>query len=185
MDRSGIEAIEGSLDLPIGTKFNFHDNLFEVAEFKEGIWGCPGCAFSTAKRNEEEMCDIMECTDSRRDGRTVCFKEVVKAEEEKVDEVTASEECCNREKTLIEEISELKIEESIKEKILKRITSLEKNNDDLVNTINRYYRSSRRLERTIVMLAAMVADSDESIMRDEVLRMSDIGAQDFYLPDIK
>lgn len=102
-----------------------------------------------------------------------------------MDEVTASEECCNREKTLIEEISELKIEESIKEKILKRITSLEKNNDDLVNTVNRYYRSSRRLERTIVMLAAMVADSDESIMRDEVLRMSDIGAQDFYLPDIK
>ena len=38
--------------------------------------GCPGCAFSISKRNEEEMCDIMECTDSRRDGKTVCFKGV-------------------------------------------------------------------------------------------------------------
>lgn len=82
MNRPSIAAIEDSLDLPIGTKFYLRDSLFEVAEFKEGIWGCPGCAFSISKRNEEEMCTIMECTDSRHDGKTVCFKEVVKAEEE-------------------------------------------------------------------------------------------------------
>lgn len=93
MDRPSIEAIEDSLDLPIGTKFYFRNNLFEVVEFKEGIWGCPGCAFSISKRNEEEMCNIMECTDSRRDGKTVCFKEVVKAEEEKMATIIICDRC--------------------------------------------------------------------------------------------
>lgn len=86
-------------------------------------------------------------------------------------EATVDIECCTKGKTLIEEISELKIEESLKERILTKIASLEKNNQTLADAINRYHRSTRRLERTIVMLAAMVADRDESIMEDEVIHI--------------
>ena len=88
-----------------------------------------------------------------------------------MDEVTVNEECYTKKKTLIEEIGELKIEESLKERILEKIASLEKRNDEFAETINKYYRSTRRLERTIVRLAAMVADRDESIMEDEVIHI--------------
>lgn len=81
MDRSGIEAIESGLDLPIGTRFYFRDNLFEVIELKDGIWGCPKCAFSSAKRNEEEICEVMNCNARRHDDKFVYFREVIEAEE--------------------------------------------------------------------------------------------------------
>ena len=94
-----------------------------------------------------------------------------------MNEGLVSEECCNREKTLEEEISELEIDESLKERILARIESLEKRNDEFVETINRYYNSTRRLERTIVKLAAALADNSDSVMEDEVIHRIDIGTQ--------
>ena len=89
-----------------------------------------------------------------------------------MNEVTTSEECLNKEKTLTEKIRELKIEESLKESILKRIASLEKRNDEFAEVVNRYRDSTQRLERAIVMLAATMADNDESIMRDELIHLS-------------
>ena len=86
-----------------------------------------------------------------------------------MDEVTVNEECYTKKKPLIEEIGELKIEESLKERILEKIANLEKNNQTLADAIDRYYRSTRRLERTIVKLAAMMSDGDESIVEDRVL----------------
>lgn len=86
-----------------------------------------------------------------------------------MDEVTVNEECYTKKKPLIEEIGELKIEESLKERILEKIANLEKNNQTLADAIDGYYRSTRRLERTIVRLAAMMADGDESIVEDRVL----------------
>ena len=87
-----------------------------------------------------------------------------------MDEVITSTECYTKEKTLIEKIGELEIEECLKERISERRAILEKRNDEYPETSNKYYRSTRRLERTIVRLAAMVADRDESIMEDRVLR---------------
>ena len=97
--------------------------------------------------------------------------------DETLDELTVDTEDCNREKTLEEEISELKIDESLKERILARIDSLEKKNDEFVETINRYHNSTRRLERTIVRLAAALADNSDSVMEDEVIHQIDIGTQ--------
>lgn len=82
MNGYGIIAIEDSLDLPIGTKFYFRDNLFEVAEFKGGVWGCPECAFSPSKRNEGGICAVMDCNAHRHDDKFVYFKEVKEIEEQ-------------------------------------------------------------------------------------------------------
>ena len=119
---------------------------------------------------------------AREDGKNVCFKWVKDIEdiedmEETTNKVLVNTEDCNREKTLEEEISELKIDESLKEKILARIESLEKKNDEFVETINRYHNSTRRLERTIVKLAAALADNSDSVMEDEVIHRIDIGTQ--------
>ena len=104
--------------------------------------------------------------------------------EETMNEVTTSEECLNKEKTLTEKIRELKIEESLKESILKRIASLEKRNDEFAEVVNRYRDSTQRLERAIVMLAATMADNDESIMRDELIHLSGL-YPDYWMSDEK
>ena len=154
------------IDLAIGTRFYYEGKPCKVVE-TEHDYKCSECDLSIDK------CSVMNCASvARADGKNICFKwvkdtEVTEDMEETMNEELVSEECCNREKTLIEEISELKIEESLKERILAKIADLEKKNDEYTETINKYYSSTRRLERTIVMLATMVADKDDSIMKDE------------------
>ena len=170
-------------DLAVGTKFYYKGSLCKVFEVghEYAYAKCSRCDMSLSE------CSIMNCaSESREDGKDVYFKwiedtedtgdiedtEDIKDTEEAMNEVTASEECCDKEKTLTEKISELKIEESLKERILKRIASLEKRNAELVDVVDRYSRSTQRLERAIVTLAAKMTDNDESIMRDELIHLS-------------
>ena len=161
------------IDLAIGTRFYYNGKLCKVVE-TEHDYKCSECDLSIDK------CSVMNCASvARADGKNICFKWVKDTEdmEETMNEGLVSEECCNREKTLEEEISELKLDESLKERILARIDSLEKKNDEFVETINRYYNSTRRLERTIVRLAAALADNSDSVIEDEVIHRIDIGTQ--------
>ena len=179
-------------DLAVGTKFYYKGNLCKVFEVghEYAYDRCSRCDMSLSE------CSIMNCApESREDGKNVYFKwiedtentediedakdiEDTKDTEEAMNEVTASTECCKREKTLEEEINELEIEESLKERILARIEGLEKRNDAFANVINRYCYNTQRLERTIVMLATMVADKSKSIEEDEGVHWSDIAMQD-------
>ena len=161
------------IDLAVGTRFYYNGKLCRVVE-TEHDYKCSECDLSIDK------CSVMNCASvARADGKNICFKWVKDTEdmEETMNEGLVSEECCNREKTLEEEISELKIDESLKERILARIDSLEKKNDEFVETINRYHNSTRRLERTIVRLAAALADNSDSVIEDEVIHRIDIGTQ--------
>ena len=161
------------IDLAVGTRFYYNGKLCKVVE-TEHDYKCSECDLSIDK------CSVMNCASvARADGKNICFKWVKDTEdmEETMNEGLVSEECCNREKTLTEEISELKIDESLKERILARIESLEKKNDEFVETINRYHNSTRRLERTIVRLAAALADNSDSVMEDEVIHRIDVGTQ--------
>ena len=161
------------IDLAVGTRFYYNGKLCKVVE-TEHDYKCSECDLSIDK------CSVMNCASvARADGKNICFKWVKDTEdtEETMSEGLVSEECCNREKTLVEEISELKIDESLKERILARIDSLEKKNDEFVETINRYHNSTRRLERTIVRLAAALADNSDSVVEDEVIHRIDIGTQ--------
>lgn len=72
--------------------------------------------------------------------------------------------------TLAEEIGELKIEEFLKERILAKIEDLEKRNDAFTNIITRYRYNTQRLERTIVMLATMVAGMIKNIFTSKKLK---------------
>ena len=75
-----MEALDSSLEFPIGAKFYFQGNLFEIVESKEEIWGCPECAFS--KRGEDVLCDFVKCTGgSRHDNKVTCFRKVTEAKE--------------------------------------------------------------------------------------------------------
>lgn len=167
------------IDLAVGARFYYNGKLCKVVE-TEHDYKCAECDLSI---NE---CGNMSCgSGAREDGKNVCFKWVKDREdtkdiedmEEAMDELTVDTEDCNREKTLVEEISELEIDESLKERILARIESLEKKNDEYTETINRYYNSTRRLERTIVRLAAALADNSDSVMEDEVIHRIDVGTQ--------
>ena len=175
-------------DLAVGTKFYYKGSLCKVFEagHEYDYDKCSRCDMSLSE------CSIMNCaSESREDGKDVYFKwiedtedtggiedtEDIKDTEEAMNEVTTSTECCRKEKTLEEEINELKIEESLKERILIKIASLEKRNDEFAETINKYYRSTQRLERTIVKLAAALADNSDSVMEDEVIHRIDIGTQ--------
>ena len=173
-------------DLAVGTKFYYKGGLCKVFEVghEYAYDRCSRCDMSLSE------CSTMNCaSESREDSKNVYFKwiedtedtediedakntEDTKNTEETMNEVPASEECLDKEKTLIERIGELKIEESLKERILKRIASLEKRNAELVDVVDRYSRSTQRLERAIVTLAAKMADNDESIMRDELIQLS-------------
>ena len=75
-----------------------------------------------------------------------------------MDESMSKQGCIAREKTILEEISELKIEELTK--IYVRINNLCKEN------LNEYYLSTQRLERAIVMLSVMAAEKDKRVIED-------------------
>lgn len=164
------------IDLAVGTRFYYNGKYCEVVETEQD-YKCAECDLSL-----NECCNMGCGSEAREDGKNVCFKWVKNTEdtedmEETMNKVPVNTEGCNREKTLVEEISELKIDESLKERILARIDSLEKKNDEFVETINRYHNSTRRLERTIVKLAAALADNSDSVMEDEVIHRIDIGTQ--------
>ena len=176
------------IELAVGTRFRYKGNIYKVVETEHDYYRCSECDMSIGD------CSMMKCGSiEREDGKYVCFRwmgyteyteDIEDAEinedaeiaedaedaedmEETMDNVTIGEECCNKEKTLAEEIGELKIEESLKERILAKIEELEKRNDAFANVINRYRYNTQRLERTIVMLATMVADKSKSITEDE------------------
>ena len=182
-------------DLAVGTEFYYKGSLCKVFEagHEHDYDKCSRCDMSLSE------CSIMNCASgARKDGKGVYFKwigdtestedtedtEDTKNTEETMNEVPASEECLDKEKTLTEKIRELKIEESLKESILKRIVSLEKRNDEFAEVVNRYRDSTQRLERAIVMLAATMADNDESIMRDELIHLSGL-YPDYWMSDEK
>ena len=175
-------------ELAVGTRFRYKGNIYKVVETEHDYYRCSECDMSIGD------CSMMKCGSiEREDGKYVCFRwmgyteytegiedaeinedaeiaedaEDAENMEETMDNVTIGEECCNKEKTLAEEIGELKIEESLKERILAEIEGLEKRNDTLTNVITRYRYDTQRLERTIVMLATMVADKSKSITEDE------------------
>ena len=173
------------IELAVGTRFRYKGNIYKVVETEHDYYRCSECDMSIGD------CSMMKCGSiEREDGKYVCFRwmgyteyteDIEDAEinedaeiaedaedtEETMDNVTIGEECCNKEMTLAEEIGELKIEESLKERILAKIEELEKRNDAFANVINRYRYNTQRLERTIVMLATMVADKSKSITEDE------------------
>lgn len=74
-----MEALDSSLEFPIGAKFYFQGNLFEIVESKEKTWGCPECAFS--KRGEDVLCDFVKCTGYRHDNKVTYFRKVTEAKE--------------------------------------------------------------------------------------------------------
>lgn len=177
------------VDLAVGTEFYYKGSLCKVFEVghEYDYDKCSRCDMSLSE------CSIMNCASgARKDGKSVYFKwigdtentEDIKDTKKTMNEVTASEECLDKEKTLTEKIRELKIEESLKESILKRIASLEKRNDEFAEVVNRYRDSTQRLERAIVMLAATMADNDESIMRDELIHLSGL-YPDYWMSDEK
>ena len=162
-------------ELAVGTRFHYNGKYCEVVEAEPGHNKCSECDLSS-----DGCCDLVCSLVLREDDTEVCFKLVEDTDEtmdETLNELTVDTEGCNREKTLVEEISELKIDESLKERILARIESLEKKNDEFTETINRYYSSTRRLERTIVKLATVLADNSDSGMEDDIIHRVDIWAQ--------
>lgn len=159
------------IEVAVGERFYYNGKYCEVVEAEPGHNKCSECDLSS-----NGCCDLVCSSVLREDDTEVCFK-WVNDTDETLNKVPVDTEDCNREKTLVEEISELKIDESLKEKILARIESLEKKNDEFVETINRYHNSTRRLERTIVKLAAALADNSDSVMEDEVIHRIDIGTQ--------
>lgn len=163
------------IEVAVGERFYYNGKYCEVVEAEPGHNKCSECDLSS-----NGCCDLVCSSVLREDDTEVRFKWVEDTDEamdEAMDELTVDTEGCNREKTLVEEISELKIEESLKARILARIDSLEKKNDEFVETINRYHNSTRRLERTIVRLAAALADNSDSVIEDEVIHRIDIGTQ--------
>lgn len=83
-----VEEIAFLLELPIGTRFYFGEQLFEVVESKEGNFCCSKCAFS---KSEKAFCDVMNCNEGakyrygyeRHDKKYVFIKEVEQSKEEK------------------------------------------------------------------------------------------------------
>ena len=71
-----------------------------------------------------------------------------------------------KEKTIYEEISELKIEESTKERIMSKVSELERQNRCFLERLNEYYLSTQRLKQAIVMLSVMAAEKDKRVVED-------------------
>ena len=76
MNHCGIEEIEYSLELPIGTRFYFRDSLFEAVGSEESEYCCEKCAFY--KKKEDKMCQVMNYF-SRDQKIYFFFKEVTEA----------------------------------------------------------------------------------------------------------
>ena len=70
------------------------------------------------------------------------------------------------EKTIYEEIRDLKIEESTKQRILEKLSDLECQNKLLIDKLNEYYLSTQRLKQAIVMLSVMAAKKDKRVIED-------------------
>ena len=68
------------------------------------------------------------------------------------------------EKTIYEEISELKIEESIKKRILSKVTEIETKNEHLVDKLREFDSSISRMKRAIVMLSLIAAERYEDVI---------------------
>lgn len=69
-----------------------------------------------------------------------------------------------KEKTIFDEISELKIEESTKERILAKLSDLESKNEFLVEKLEKFDSSTSRMKRAIVMLSVIAAERYEDVM---------------------
>lgn len=75
------EDIEYSLELPIGMRFYFKNQLYEVVELNSRI-RCPECAFFNEFLNDP-MCQIMLCNKKdRHDKKHIFLKEVKELEGE-------------------------------------------------------------------------------------------------------
>ena len=68
-----------------------------------------------------------------------------------------------KEKTIYEEISELKIEESTKERILVKLSDLESQNKFLIGKLNEYSSSTPKLQKAIVMLSVIAAEKTKEL----------------------
>ena len=68
-----------------------------------------------------------------------------------------------KEKTIYEEISELKIEESTKERILAKLSDLESQNKFLIGKLNEYSSSTPKLHKAIVMLSVIAAEKTKEL----------------------
>ena len=75
-------------------------------------------------------------------------------------------ECIAREKTILEEISELKIEESTKERIMSKVSEIERQNKCFLEKLNEYYLSTQRLKQAIVMLSVKAEEKDKRVIED-------------------
>lgn len=69
-----------------------------------------------------------------------------------------------KEKTIFDEISELKIEESTKERILAKLSDLESKNEFLVEKLREFDSSTSRMKKAIVMLSVIAAERYEDVM---------------------
>ena len=67
------------------------------------------------------------------------------------------------EKTIYEEISELKIEESTKQRILEKLSDLECKNKLLIDKLNEYSSSTPKLQKAIVMLSVLAAEKTKEL----------------------
>ena len=67
------------------------------------------------------------------------------------------------EKTIYEEISELKIEESTKQRILEKLSDLECQNKLLIDKLNEYSSSTPKLQKAIVMLSVIAAEKTKEL----------------------
>ena len=67
------------------------------------------------------------------------------------------------EKTIYEEISELKIEESTKQRILEKLSDLECQNKFLIDKLNEYSSSTPKLQKAIVMLSVLAAEKTKEL----------------------
>ena len=68
-----------------------------------------------------------------------------------------------KEKTIYEEISELKIEESTKQRILEKLSDLECQNKLLIDKLNEYSSSTPKLQKAIVMLSVLAAEKTKEL----------------------
>ena len=68
-----------------------------------------------------------------------------------------------KEKTIYEEISELKIEESTKQRILEKLSDLECQNKFLIDKLNEYSSSTPKLQKAIVMLSVIAAEKTKEL----------------------
>ena len=67
------------------------------------------------------------------------------------------------EKTIYEEISELKIEESTKQRILEKLSDLECQNKFLIDKLNEYSSSTQKLQKAIVMLSVLATEKTKEL----------------------